>query len=467
MATWDYFIFWKEAKDQLKNELSEQEFTMWFNMEYDSSQESIIVLAVPSAFFKDQVKQKYQLRIEQKLFELSGQHLAVDFCIKELKNRQSAANDTENQKNSVPVQKVSVKQMQAEQASHVSQHPLMRSDYTFDTFVVGDNNSFAYNAGLAIASNPGKTYNPFLIYGGVGLGKTHLMEAVGNAVHKNSIGKKKIIYVTAENFTNEFIESIRDKKQSEFKKKYRYADVLLIDDIHFLQKKIETQEELFHTFNTLYDANKQIMFTCDRPISELKDISERLRSRFERGLSVDLLPPNYETRCAILNKKLEEKKVSLPQNVIDLIAKNIQSNVRDLEGSLTKLLAYTDITKKIITLEIAQQQLRDVLGSSKQGTFSIETIQKIVADSFAMSYMDLKSKKRTRSIAFPRQIAMYIVHEMTEFSFTEIGLEFGGRDHSTVMHSCNKIQNDIQTDSSLDTRIQNLIRQIKDVKNKS
>lgn len=469
MGTWDYSIFWKETISQLKNQLSEQEFTMWFNMEYETSGEQSVVLSVPSAFYRDQVKQRYQNRIEGMLFDLSGQHIGVDFEVKQRKKDEPVK---ENATATPPLHEViesgpkiyngnSHSPAKKENAhAERAHHPQLRKDYIFDNFVIGENNSFAANAAIAIAKNPGMAYNPCLIYGGVGLGKTHLMQAIGNLAwqEKNS----KIIYITAENFTNEFVESIKNSSTQNFKNKYRNADMLLIDDIHFLQKKNETQEELFHTFNALYDANKQIIFTCDRPVSELKNLSERLRSRFERGLNVDLQPPSYETRCAILSKKVETRGVHIPQEVINLIAKNISSNVRDLEASLTKLIAYAELTKKTVTLETAQQQLRDTFGSPKQNNVTIETIQKVVAEYFSLSYTDLKGKKRTKAISFPRQLAMFIAREITEYSTTELGMEFGGRDHTTVMHGCQKIEERLKAEPSLESTIMKLTKMIKD-----
>jgi chromosomal replication initiator protein len=466
MGTWDYNIFWKETLNQLKNELSEQEFSMWFNIDYETSGDSSMLLSVPSGFYRDQVKQRYQSRIETKLFELSGQHITVDFEIKQRvhKDVKSEENKTEaeihNDKAAKGTKIFSSDKKQESAAPERGAHPQLRKDYTFDNFVIGENNSFAANAAIAMAKNPGTAYNPCLIYGGVGLGKTHLMQAIGNLAWKEK--NCKIIYVTAENFTNEFIRSIGEKTTQEFKNKYRNADMLLIDDIHFLQKKIETQEELFHTFNALYDANKQIIFTCDRPVSELKNLSERLRSRFERGLNVDLQPPSYETRCAILTKKVETRGVHIPPEVINLIAKNVSSNVRDLESSLTKLIAYAELTKKPVTLESAQQQLRDTFGSPKQNNVTIETIQKVVAEYFSLSYTDLKGKKRTKAVSFPRQLAMYIAREITEYSTTELGMEFGGRDHTTVMHGCQKIEERLKAEPSLETTIQKLHKLIKD-----
>ena len=469
MGTWDYSIFWKETVNQLKSELSEQEYTMWFNMEYETSGEQSLVVSVPSGFYRDQVKQRYQGRIEEKLFELSGHHISVDFEIKQRTKHEAVADSTAQDGEKNAPEERSKKQGTANSNQTTSRaleqkergnHPLLREDYIFDNFVIGENNSFAANAALAIAKNPGTAYNPCLIYGGVGLGKTHLMQAIGNLAWKEK--GCKIIYITAENFTNEFVESIKNNKTTDFKNKYRNADMLLIDDIHFLQKKIETQEELFHTFNALYDAKKQIMFTCDRPVSELNNLSERLRSRFERGLNVDLQPPSYETRCAILSKKIELRGVSIPTEVLNLIAKNVSSNVRDLEASLTKLIAYAELTKKPVTLETAQQQLRDVFGAPKQNNVTIETIQKVVADYFSLSYTDLKSKKRTKAISFPRQLAMYIAREITEYSTTELGMEFGGRDHTTVMHGCQKIEERLKAEPSLETTIQKLNKMIKD-----
>jgi chromosomal replication initiator protein len=465
MGTWDYSIFWKETLSQFKNELSEQEFTMWFNMEYESATESSIVLSVPSAFYRDQVKQRYQGRIENMLMELTGHSLSIDFEIKQRTKapvqEKSAPEEPRRREEAVaPIQtshhpaKVS-----AAEPERVN-HPQLRKDYTFDNFVIGENNKFAANAAIAIAKNPGTAYNPCLIYGGVGLGKTHLMQAIGNLAWKEK--GCKIIYVTAESFTNEFVESIQHNTTKAFKDKYRTADLLLIDDIHFLQKKTETQEELFHTFNALYDANKQIIFTCDRPVSELKNLSDRLRSRFERGLNVDLQPPSYETRCAILSKKVESRGVDIPADVINLIAKNISSNVRDLEASLTKLIAYAELTQRTVTLESAQQQLRDSFGAPKQNNVTIETIQKVVAEYFSLSFNDLKGKKRTKAISFPRQLAMYIAREITEYSTTELGMEFGGRDHTTVMHGCQSIEQRLKAEPSLETTIQKLVKMIKD-----
>ena len=333
-------------------------------------------------------------------------------------------------------------------------------DYTFKRYVVGENNRFAANAAIAISKNPGTAYNPLLIYGGVGLGKTHLMQAIGNAlVEKN---ETQVIYTTAESFTNEFIELLRSGKMSALKQKYRHADALLIDDIHFLENKWETQEELFHTFNALYDARKQIVFTCDRPVLELKKITDRLRNRFERGLNVDLQPPSYETKRAILISKLESQRRMIPDDVLDLICNNISTNVRDLEAALTKIIGYGDLVGMPITLETAQNLLRDMFGASRMNSVTIETIIRVVSEHFGLTPNDLKAKRKPQNVVYPRQLAMHIARKITEFTTTEIGEYFGGKDHATVMYSDRKIIERIKNNPMEINLIDSLVRQIKD-----
>ena len=449
LETWDYSVFWKETLNQIRSEVSDQEWVMWFNnIDYNSSSESTIVLGVPSSFYRDQVKQRYLSIMEDCLFKLAGTQISVDFIVKQVQHPESHVSTQKGKK------------AKKKETPKKKPHTQLRNDYVFENFVIGENNSFAANAAYAIAKNPGTAYNPCLVYGGVGLGKTHLIQSIGNTVHMES--NKKVVYVTAETFTNEFIQSIKDKTTHRFKGKYRSIDLLLIDDIHFLQNKIETQEELFHTFNALYDSNKQMAFTCDRPVSELKHLSDRLRSRFERGLNVDLQPPDFETRFAILKRKIEEKNVLISDEVIDLICRNITTNVRDLEASLTKLMAFSELVNKNITLEIAKQQLKDVFANPRQSNITIEMIQRVVADYFALSVGELKGKKRTKAIAFPRQIAMHISREMTEYSTTEVGLEFGGRDHTTVMHACQVVESRMKTDPTLEPTINHLIRATKE-----
>lgn len=451
MDNWDYRVFWNEAMSQFSDELSEQEFSMWFNIEYDSSTQDTIVIKVPSAFYMDQLAKTYQKAIESKLYDLSGKKLGIEFVVVKPDSSTAKAPPTETKKTL----------KQENQASRPREkHPQLNLQYSFENYIIGENNSFAANAAMAIAANPGIAYNPFLIYGDVGLGKTHLMQAIGNRAWVLN-PRLKIICVSAEDFTNDFIHSIHEKSMSSFKNRYRSVDILLIDDIHFFENKEGSQEELFHTFNALYDGNKQMVFTCDRPASELKNLSDRLRSRFERGLNVDLQPPNYETRYAILKKKVESNKLKIPPEVFDVIARNISTNVRDLESALLKLSAYADLVGMSITLEVAQQQLRDVFSQTKHGNVTIDHIIRTVSDAHKVSINDLKGKKRTRSIVVPRQIAMYIAREITEYSTTELGLEFGGRDHTTVMHSCQRIEEQLKLDPTLDSRIQRLIQSIR------
>ena len=463
---WDYSIFWKEAVNQIKEELSEQEWVMWFdNISYHSSNETAIILNVPSSFYRDQVKQRYQNLIKAKLEDISGHKLNLDFNISKTAKKEKSDEEKKNEneenhdKRKQIIENASASKVTI--GSGISKNTGLNKSYNFDQYVIGENNSFAANAAYAIARNPGTAYNPCLIYGGVGLGKTHLIQAIGNAaVTTNS--ELKVSYVTAETFTNEFIKAIGDKKAHIFKNKYRNVDILLIDDIHFIQGKDATQEELFHTFNALYDANKQMVFTCDRPVSELKKLTDRLRNRFERGLNVDLQPPNFETRFAILKQKIENKKVAISDDIINYICKNITTNVRDLEAALLRLIAYAELVNKEITMDIAQQQLKDTFSTQKQGNISIELIQRVVADYFNMSQSDLKGKRRNKAIVLPRQVAMYIARDMTEFSTTEIGLEFGGRDHTTVMHACQRIEIHMNTNPTLEPTIRNLIRTIQE-----
>lgn len=467
MSEWDYKIFWDEAVNQFKEELAFSIFSMWFlPSKYEKSTENSIVLAVPSQFFRDQLVSKHKKAIEKKLFELSGKKLSIEFII-----NKNSANSEETEENtaisgSVPTEKGAKKKQKTVKNEDNGRglHPDLRPEYNFEDFVVGPNNNFGVNAAIAVSTNPGTAYNPFLIYGGVGLGKTHLMQAIGNKIWNTT--KLKVIYVTAENFTNEFVECVQKKMMPAFKSKYRKADVLLIDDIHFFQGKVETQEELFHTFNELYEKNKQIVFTCDRPPSELKNLSQRLKSRFERGLNVDLQTPAYEIRYAILLKKMEKHSTKIPNEVIDMVAKNVSSNVRDLEAALTKLIAYTELIKKTMDEATAKNILRDFFGSARQRNVTIDLIQKTVADYFSISISDIKSKKRTKSFSFPRQIAMFLCREMTECSTTELGNDFGGRDHTTILHGCNKIEEQIAADPSLEKIIHELRNTIKENTNK-
>ena len=465
MVVFDYEGFWNETLNQLRAELGEEEFSAWFtDIRYLRSGENGVVIGFPSGFHRDRVKARYQDGIKRKLKTLAGKELALVFEVAPGNRAENPAAGEKTHSDTKPAADNPVEKPAAEKPPQ-KQHPHMRDDYTFEKYIIGENNNFAANAAIAISRNPGTAYNPFLIYGGVGLGKTHLMQAIGNYIYENS--NHKVIYVTSEDFLNEYVQAIRDKDMPTFKNKFRYTDVLLIDDIQFFQEKETIQEEFFHTFNTLLNAKKQLVMTCDRPPSELKKFSDRLISRFEQNLRVDLQPPRYEVRCAILKSTAESRGVAIPDEVIDLISKNISSNIRDLIGALQTLISYTEIMGQPVTLEIAQQKLRDIFASRRQANLNIEVIQKVVADFYSLSTNDLKGRKRNQKIAYPRQLSMYICREMTDFSTTEIGEAFGGRDHTTVMHSIDKIQGLLITDPSLDSTIETLKRQIKELSAKS
>ncbi|MDS3920677.1 chromosomal replication initiator protein DnaA [Staphylococcus epidermidis] len=331
---------------------------------------------------------------------------------------------------------------------------------TFDTFVIGAGNRFPHAASLAVAEAPAKAYNPLFIYGGVGLGKTHLMHAIGHHVLSNK-PNAKVIYTSSEKFTNEFIKSIRDNETEAFREKYRKIDVLLIDDIQFIQNKEQTQEEFFHTFNELHQNNKQIVISSDRPPKEIAKLEDRLRSRFEWGLIVDITPPDYETRMAILQKKIEEENLDIPPEALNYIANQIQSNIRELEGALTRLLAYSKLQGKPITTELTAEALKDIIQSPKSKKITIQDIQKVVGQYYSVRIEDFSAKKRTKSIAYPRQIAMYLSRELTDFSLPKIGEEFGGRDHTTVIHAHEKIANDIKSDPTFKQEVENLEKEIR------
>lgn len=332
--------------------------------------------------------------------------------------------------------------------------------YTFDTFVKGESNKFAHAACVAVAESPAKAYNPLFIYGGVGLGKTHLMHAIGHHIASNN-KNARILYLSSETFVNELVNSIKDDKNEAFRMKYRNVDVLLIDDIQFLSGKEGTQDEFFHTFNTLYNANKQIIISSDRPPKEIETLEDRLRTRFEMGLIADIQPPDFETRIAILKKKSQVEKKDLPNDVITYIANNIKSNIRELEGALVRVIAYSDLIKEEISYALACEALKDLFGSSANNIINSTTIKDKVANSFSIKIDDFHSKKRTRNIAYPRQIAMYLCRELTDMSLSNIGEEFGGRDHTTVIHACEKVAQDMEKDRDLKIKIERIISDLK------
>jgi len=332
----------------------------------------------------------------------------------------------------------------------------LRQKYIFDTFVKGKCNELAYSASLAVAEAPGISgYNPLFLYGGVGLGKTHLVHSIGNRA-LDLFPDLKVMYVSSETFTNELVTAIRENTTLQFKEKYRKVDVLLVDDVQFLEGKDSTQEEMFHTFNDLYSANKQIVLTSDLPPKELVGLEARLTSRFTAGLIADVNIPDYETRTAILEKKLDSEKIEIPQNVKEFITRNIVSNIRDLEGALNKIMAWATLAKATLTLELAQEALKDQLVNTQKPDVTMDYIQQVVASHFKLTSEDLNSRKRAQGIVFPRQIAMYLCRKIMDKSLPEIGKFFGGRDHSTVIHSCEKIAHELEVDEKLRILVEDL-----------
>ena len=339
------------------------------------------------------------------------------------------------------------------------QNNSMNPKYTFDSFVIGENNRFAHAACVAVSEAPSERYNPLFIYGGVGLGKTHLMQAIGHYILSYA-PHKKVVYVSCEKFTNDFIDAIQNKTNISFRNKYRSADILLIDDIQFLAKKEGTQEEFFHTFNTLHQENKQIVISSDRPPKEIPTLEERLRSRFESGLITDIYAPNFETRIAIIRKKAESFSDEIPNEVLSFIADSIHTNIRELEGALTTVFAYSKLHKVPINLDSAKNALKDIFRKKEDIVITGEYIKEVTAKYFNITVEDMNSKKRTRSISLPRQVAMYITREITDLSLPRIGEEFGGRDHSTVIHACQKIAEEMDTNTDFKNLILRIEREI-------
>ncbi|ADL06798.1 chromosomal replication initiator protein DnaA [Thermosediminibacter oceani] len=410
-----------------------------------SIEDDIAIVEVPNEFLKGILEKRYANLLKDILGSILNRSVSIFFKIDPLASEEQASTVDTAEKDIKPV---------AEEGQST-----LNSKYTFDTFVVGNSNRFAHAASLAVAQAPAKAYNPFFIYGGVGLGKTHLMHAIGHYILQHN-PSCKVVYVSSEKFTNELINSIRDDKNVEFRNKYRNIDVLLIDDIQFIAGKERTQEEFFHTFNALYEANKQIIISSDRPPKEIPTLEERLRSRFEWGLITDIQPPDFETRIAILRKKAMMENLTVPDDVINFIATKIETNIRELEGALIRIVAFSSLTNKPIDLDLAEHVLKDLLPNNKPKTVTVMDILQVVGGHFSIKIDDFKSKKRTKELAYARQIAMYLCRELTDYSLPKIGEEFGGRDHTTVLHACEKISRDIQRDAQLSSLIENLKKKI-------
>lgn len=437
---------WQKVLDDIEKKLSKPSFETWLqSTKISSLEDDLLTIVAPNEFARDWLESRYSSLIQDTVYDIVGEKLSIKF-ITPLTVSESNINDGPT----INHNKIAINEEDFSQSK-----PILNPKYLFDTFVIGSGNRFAHAASLAVAEAPAKAYNPLFIYGGVGLGKTHLMHAIGHYVieHKNDA---KVLYISSENFTNEFINSIRDNKTVEFRNKYRNIDVLLIDDIQFLAGKEQTQEEFFHTFNALHEANKQIIISSDRPPKEIPTLEDRLRSRFEWGLITDVQPPDLETRIAILRKKAKAENLDIPNEVMIYIANQIDTNIRELEGALIRVVAYSSLINKDMSADLAAEALRDIIPSAKPRIISINDVQKEVAAHFNLKLDDFKAKKRTKSVAYPRQIAMYLVRELTDYSLPKIGEEFGGRDHSTVIHAYEKISNQLKTDAELDKTIKKL-----------
>ncbi len=432
---------WAAAQETLRTLLNAEIYNLWFApiraVGLDGDQ---FMLEVANDFCEVWLKDNYLGLVQDAVRQVSGLPLRVRFKV-----GQPLAASAKPE--SAPAKGRNHEETSLDRTAAKAEFVLNPRN-TFDTFVVGTNNNFAHAAALAVAQAPGKSYNPLFLYGGVGLGKTHLLHAIGHHVIEHKRGAR-VAYISSERFTNEYIDGIQNNQLVRFRKKYRQTDVLLIDDIQFLAGKERIQEEFFHTFNALHEAHKQIVLTCDRPAGEIQGLEQRLVSRFEWGLMTDLQPPDVETRTAILRKKEQALGLHLPDEVINFLAHRIRTNVRRLEGALTRVASFASLTGKKLSTEIAEGLLRDVLHEEGRYTISIEAIQKKVAEHFDIRLADMTSKRRPENIAFPRQVAMYLARQLTESSLNTIGEAFGGRDHGTVLHACRLVKDRMEIDASV------------------
>lgn len=440
---------WAKTLDIIKSELSEVSFNTWIkSCEPISISNNTIKISVPNSFTQDILDKRYKVLVANSIKAVCSKMYNIEFIIVS----DTSISDTDD-----------IKHHGSQRSKSIIVNDEMSSTlnpkYTFDSFVIGNSNRFAHAASLAVAESPAKAYNPLFIYGGVGLGKTHLMHAIGHYILDGN-PNARVVYVSSEKFTNELINAIKDDKNEEFRNKYRNVDVLLIDDIQFIAGKERTQEEFFHTFNALHDANKQIILSSDRPPKEIPTLEDRLRSRFEWGLIADIQVPDFETRMAILKKKADVENLNVANEVMGYIATKIKSNIRELEGALIRIIAYSSLTNREVTVDLATEALKDII-SKKQGKhITIDSIQDIVASYFNLRIEDLKSQRRTRNVAYPRQIAMYLSRKLTDMSLPKIGEEFGGRDHTTVIHAYEKISGNLKTDDSLQHTVNDLTKKL-------
>ncbi len=433
MNLWDKILLHSERR------VNPHSFATWFRpTRLERAEEDRLVIRVPTRLFKKRLTETYGQLIQAVLTELGRPQLQLEYLCAETQ----------------PVTAGVVPPPQAKLDFDAVAHQL-NPRYTFESFIVGASNQFAHAAAMAVADQPSKSYNPLFLYGGVGLGKTHLMQAIGHTLKRRN-PSLRLTYISAEKFTNEVIASIRLERMAAFRDRFRNMDVLMVDDIQFIATRERTQEEFFHTFNALYDQQKQIVISSDCPPKEISSIEERLRSRFEWGLIADIQPPDLETKIAILQKKAESERVQVPDDVAEYIARAIKSNIRELEGALIRLMAYASLTGAIINLPTAQQVLKNII-ETQDKKVTIEQIQKRVGEHFGLRAQDLKVRSNSKQIAFPRQVAMFLVKQLTSASLPEIGRQFGGKHHTTVLHSINKIETLRHSDKDLNKTINRLL----------
>ena len=448
---------WDTAQHQLRRMLSPDIYKLWFApLRIGALAGDAVSVYVNDDFCRVWLTDNYSSLLQDVLMLASGQELQVKFVVDATKTNGHvpAAAATAAAGNGKPKEVSSVVDRE-----FAAGEPLFNPKSVFDTFVVGANNQFAHGAAMAVAQSPGKSYNPLFIYGGVGLGKTHLLHSIGNYVVAHKKGAR-VAYVSSEKFTNEFIDGIQNNQLVRFRKKYRHTDVLLIDDIQFLAGKERIQEEFFHTFNALHEGHKQIVMTCDRPASEIQNLEHRLVSRFEWGLVTDLQPPDVETRLAILRRKEQVMGVHLSEDIMNFLANRIRTNIRRLEGALIRVASFASLTGKKLTIEIVENLLREVLNEEGRYTINIEFIQRKVAEHFDIRLADMTSKRRPENIAFPRQVAMYLSRQLTESSLNTIGDAFGGRDHGTVLHACKLVKGRMEVDANVRQQVSFLEKQL-------
>ncbi|MDI6711689.1 MAG: chromosomal replication initiator protein DnaA [Anaerosomatales bacterium] len=455
MSPVDAATVWSEALDVVRSELNTPTFKTWFeHTTLLGVVDGVFVVGVPNEFARDWLESRYSGLLSAALSQVSGLDASVVF---EVSDSAVVRADTP------PAEPAQLQQEAPRRRSPEASEAELNPKYTFESFVVGSSNEFAYHAALAVAETPGGAYNPLYIYGGVGLGKTHLLQAIGHYVSA-SFPHKRVKYVSSEQFTNDFINSIgdRDKRRIDgFRRQYRTNDVLLVDDIQFIAGKEQTQEEFFHTFNALQQAGKQIVLSSDKPPKDIGNIEDRLRSRFEMGLITDIQPPELETRIAILRRKVEAERLLVPDEVLSFVAERISSNIRELEGALIRVVAFSSLTRAPIDLALAASVLKDIFPERTARPISIATIQQEVCKFYGISRNDLVGSKRSQSYVYPRQIAMYLARELTDFSLPRIGQEFGGRDHTTVIHATAKIRKLMNEQREVYNQVQTLTNQIK------